>query len=437
MVGGGLSGLACAFALADAGQNVLLLEARPHLGGRTASWLEDGMPVESGFHRFRGIYRALPRLLRDAGIDLATVVRWQNSVELRLPGGARGVFGVAPRHDPRGTLRGVLGNRHLLSLRDKLSLLLLIGAGATACTVRPGALDRHSVADYTRRWRVTERALERAVAPLTRGVFFRAAPDYSAYAFMVPLQFSLRRPMQMRTGVFRGGMTEVMANPLARAIEARGGEVRVSAPVRRLRIEHGAVTGVELDDGPIAAERVVLATALGAAQALLRPLAAAPSLGGLFALGSTPSVTLQIELEGPALAADHPVFAPGSSLICFAEQSRTTFPDAAGRLSVVLSPPERFIRMPHADILEQVIGDAARLGIDLAGRVRRYRVVAVPDDFYAAAPGNDRLRPGQATQVTGLVLAGDYTRQPFLTTMEGAVLAGQRAARVARQLPPE
>lgn len=30
------------------------------------------------------------------------------------------------------------------------------------------------------------------------------------------------------------------------------------------------------------------------------------------------------------------------------------------------------------------------------------------------------------------VLAGDYTRQSFLATMEGAVLSGQEAARLAR-----
>ncbi len=70
VVGAGLSGLACAFQLASAGRRVVVLEAQPHLGGRTASWLADGMPVESGFHRFRGIYRALPALLARAGIAL-------------------------------------------------------------------------------------------------------------------------------------------------------------------------------------------------------------------------------------------------------------------------------------------------------------------------------------------------------------------------------
>jgi 15-cis-phytoene desaturase len=264
-------------------------------------------------------------------------------------------------------------------------------------------------------------------------VFFRPPEDYSAYAFMTPLAFALRRPLAMRTGVFRGGMTAVMADPLAAAIVRRGGLVRAGAPVRRLRLEQGAVTGVELEHDTILAPDVVVATPLRAAQALLQPLAEDPRFASFFALPATPAVTLQIDLDRPALEDDHPVFGPGTSLICFAEESRTAFRGPRGRLSIVLTPPEHFIDMPPEAVLEAVVRDAATLGLDLAGRIQRYRVVAMPGDFYAAAPGHERLRPAQATAVPGLTLAGDYTRQPFLTTMEGAVLAGQRAARVIEQ----
>ena len=51
--------------------------------------------------------------------------------------------------------------------------------------------------------------------------------------------------------------------------------------------------------------------------------------------------------------------------------------------------------------------------------------------FYSLAPGNDHLRPEQETAVPGLALAGDYTRQKYLGTMEGAVVSGERAAEIA------
>ena len=56
IVGAGLAGLAAGHRLARAGHDVVVLEAGPVIGGRTASWLEDGMPVESGLHRFLGVY---------------------------------------------------------------------------------------------------------------------------------------------------------------------------------------------------------------------------------------------------------------------------------------------------------------------------------------------------------------------------------------------
>src|SRR5207245_625802 len=82
-------------------------------------------------------------------------------------------------------------------------------------------------------------------------------------------------------------------------------------------------------------------------------------------------------------------------------------------------------------ILELALEDADRLGLTVRGHVRRYRVVTHTDDFYSLAPGKDHLRPEQTTPVTGLSLAGDYTRQPYVATMEGAVISGRLAAEAA------
>ena len=58
--------------------------------------------------------------------------------------------------------------------------------------------------------------------------------------------------------------------------------------------------------------------------------------------------------------------------------------------------------------------------------------VRLPADFYSLSPGTDALRPPQQTPVAGLTLAGDYTRQEYLGTMEGAVVSGRLAARAVR-----
>jgi uncharacterized protein with NAD-binding domain and iron-sulfur cluster len=50
---------------------------------------------------------------------------------------------------------------------------------------------------------------------------------------------------------------------------------------------------------------------------------------------------------------------------------------------------------------------------------------------FAALPGTDRLRPGPATPVAGLYLAGDWTGTGLPATIESAVRSGNRAADAA------
>jgi 15-cis-phytoene desaturase len=140
-----------------------------------------------------------------------------------------------------------------------------------------------------------------------------------------------------------------------------------------------------------------------------------------------PEVNLQIEFKRPAWPVDHTVFGVGTSLITFTEQSRTTFRNKAGRLSIILTPPNNIIDMADEDIFGIFERDAPKLGIGTAD-VTDYRVIRHPADFYSLSPGMNKLRPQTKTSVQGLFLAGDYVRQSFMATMEGAVITGNNAA---------
>lgn len=60
----------------------------------------------------------------------------------------------------------------------------------------------------------------------------------------------------------------------------------------------------------------------------------------------------------------------------------------------------------------------------------KHAVVRVPRSVYAATPGRNKYRPSQETPISNFVLAGDFTSQKFLGSMEGAILAGKLAAEV-------
>jgi 15-cis-phytoene desaturase len=88
VVGAGLAGLSCALELTSRRRGVLLLEGGRVVGGRTSSWDEDGMLVESGLHRVLGFYAAFPDLLRKAGLNIDDIVCGEDEIELCRTGAA-------------------------------------------------------------------------------------------------------------------------------------------------------------------------------------------------------------------------------------------------------------------------------------------------------------------------------------------------------------
>ena len=60
--------------------------------------------------------------------------------------------------------------------------------------------------------------------------------------------------------------------------------------------------------------------------------------------------------------------------------------------------------------------------------LRKYKVVKTPLSVYKSVPGCQKLRPDQETCISNFFLAGDYTMQRYLASMEGAVLSGKLCA---------
>jgi 15-cis-phytoene desaturase len=435
IIGSGLSGLSAGIELTDMGRRVTMFERWKIAGGRCADWVMDGMRVESGLHRWLGFYKALPQLFERAGLNPDDAVIWEDELEIRLPdGGPQAVLGLAPLHRPLQTAAGFLGNNDLMSPAEKAQLTYMFGSGLIDYAVSRRALDQNTVYDYARKRGVSEEAITNLLIPVTEGIFFLPPERYSAMVLMGLLVPGVKRPHTIRVGAFSGGMTEVMSAPIAEAIVRRGGSIQYDTTVERLAVEEGRVRGVYVNGELIEAAHVVLATSLGAAQPLIRDgLGDHPWFKKMLALPTMPAVTLQIELDEPALPEDHVVFSPKTVLASYAEQSRTTFRDVPGRLSIDMGQPEKFIGQPPETIYAAALADLKRVGIDIEGKVRRYRVVDHPQDFYLLSPGSEALRPPQATPVSGLTLAGDYTRQALFCSMEGAVMSGRRAAKAVER----
>ncbi|HKB08753.1 MAG TPA: hydroxysqualene dehydroxylase HpnE, partial [Candidatus Polarisedimenticolia bacterium] len=254
VVGGGFAGLAAATHLVQEGARLLLLEAKPHLGGRARSWVDSdtGSIVDNGQHLFMGCYRETLRFLERIG----SLDRLHFDARLRVPlldpGGGMSVFALPPL--PAFSLSVVAGLLRYpgLSLRQRLGLLRVgravhRGAGRAPSTE---ALDERSVESWLGALGQGSAALDRLWNPLAIATLNEEPARASAAMFLPVLREVLAGGASgSRLGVARVGLSDLYADPAAQFLRARGSEVRLRAPVRELLVQGRRCTGVLLPNG--------------------------------------------------------------------------------------------------------------------------------------------------------------------------------------------
>ena len=129
VIGAGFAGLSAAAALAGNGARVLVLEARPQLGGRATAFAdrETGELVDNGQHVLFGCYRETLAFLRRVGAD--GNVRVQPSLELVCYDSARNrsVLRCPRLPAPLHLLAGVL-RWPPIPWRERLAVLRVAGS---------------------------------------------------------------------------------------------------------------------------------------------------------------------------------------------------------------------------------------------------------------------------------------------------------------------
>ncbi len=98
-------------------------------------------------------------------------------------------------------------------------------------------------------------------------------------------------------------------------------------------------------------------------------------------------------------------------------------------VELVIAPAAEWFRLSDAELTERVMGEfTERHPSARNAKLLKSTVVRIPQSVYRARPGMDRYRPDQATTVPNFYLCGDYTKQEYMASMEGAVLSGKRVA---------
>ncbi len=449
IVGGGLAGLATAADLAEAGARVTMLEKRAVLGGKVSSWQDaDGDPVESGLHVFFGSYTHLLALMRRVGAF--GHIGWKaHTIYVAQPGGTAATFRFPDLPAPLGGIVAFTGT-DLLTWPEKLTncrALILPWLMSLPMIER---WDRLSYAEWHRRFRIAPGVLHKWWNPIALSMGFLPADEMSARPMTTVFHHFARSTHASQVGVLDGPPSERLHAPIADYITARGG--RILTGVRAAAVEldpQDRVSGVRLEDGRVLqADAYVLAAPLHSTRQLLPDrLRRFPLFDNLWQLKSTPVMNVQLWFDGyiPDLH-DNLYFTADAPFSVFTDLAKTApagFDRHGGSLvSMCVAPAAPLWHETDAAIAELCRAALVRLwpqAGDLA--VRKASVVRIPNSIYRESPGSDRWRPTQTTPIPNLFLAGDYTRQDYMASMEGAVRSGQRAAaavlegqRVARRM---
>lgn len=440
IAGGGLAGLACAKYLAEAGCAVELYEGARQLGGRAATFRdEDGQWVETGLHLFLGVYTEFQRLLREIDRDPARILCWTDEVRVHVADGPRATFGVNPLWSPLETALGVLGNNDLLDPFAKLSLLPLVAPGVLPIHALRDAFDDTTVAGWWRQTGGHPQVLERVLRPFCRAIQFTEPEDFSAYDFLGWIHHvAWALPWNHLAG-YRGAREELIFAPLADWLRARGVVIETGRKLAHVLHDAeggherwGRIGGFAMADGErVEADAYVLAVPAWHLMPLLPPaLRETGYFERIDALPTAPAISVQLWFDRDAVGTGGFTLLSGAPVPVYQDQATNAYPWARGsRVSLILSPADELLGKDDAALIAIALR-ALRASEPMArdANVVKSVVLRHPQHLIRPLPGAMRQRPGQATPVPNLFLAGDWTQQPFFGSQEGAVRGGKAAA---------
>ncbi len=476
IVGAGLAGLAAAVDLVDAGHQVDLYEARPFLGGKVGSWVDDaGNHIEMGLHVFFFNYANLFALMRKVGAIDNLLPKDHTHLFVNTGGDLRELDFRFPLGAPFNGLKAFFTTPQLDWL-DKLRNALALG---TSPIVRglvdyEGAmkvirdLDRISFQQWFLGHGGSEQSIRRMWNPIAYALGFIDCEAISARCMLTIFMMFAARTEASKLNLLKGSPHRWLTGPILEYIEQRGGHLHLRHRVTAIHYEevadavegqpHTRVSGLSLGtpDGEIAveADAYLAACDVPGIQRMIPPAWRRwPLFDNIHRLEAVPVATVQLRYDGwvtelgdsaTAAAArrdlsrpsglDNLLYTADADFSCFADLALTSPEDyrrdgLGSLLQCVLTPGDPWIPrkteeiVAHTDAQVRALFPSAR-ELTLVWS----NVVKLAQSLYREAPGMEPYRPEQRTPVTNFFLAGSYTRQDYIDSMEGATMSGRLAA---------
>jgi squalene-associated FAD-dependent desaturase len=408
VIGGGLAGLAAALDCVDGGAEVVLIEARPTLGGAVQTLPErDGdpsPPPDNGQHIALGCFTEYLRFLDRVG-QMGSVRRLRLELPVVDEAGRVALLGA-------GALT-LLRYRHL-PLGERLRVALV---AQRLGRLEADAHDGETFGQLLRRLGSSEQAIDRFWDVFIRPALNLPAAEASASLGLFTVQTALLADRAASDLVLPvAPLGQIHGDAAGRALADAGATVLTRTRVAAL--EDGAA--VTATGERIVADGFVLAVPPAESAVLLEEPPPA--------LVDSPIVSVHLLFDRPVL--EQPLVALlGSPAHWIFDRGRLTGhrPERGQYLTVVSSGVPDLVTIRGRELVELMRSAIAeRLG---PAELLWSRVSREPQATFAGLPGAAAQRPGPETARPDVVRAGAWTRTGWPATMEGAVRSGRLAAR--------
>ncbi|NDJ23863.1 9,9'-di-cis-zeta-carotene desaturase [Nostoc sp. B(2019)] len=467
IIGAGLAGLATAVDLADAGCEVQIFESRPFVGGKAGSWIDgDGNHVEMGLHVFFGCYYQLFDLMKKVGAIKNLRLKEHRHTFINKGGRTGALDFRFLTGAPFNGLKAFFTTSQL-SLQDKLQNAIALGTSpivrglvdfdGAMKTIRK--LDKISFADWFRSHGGSEGSIKRMWNPIAYALGFIDCNNISARCMLTIFQLFAVRTEASVLRMLEGSPYEYLHKPILEYLEVRGTKVYTRRQVREIQFtgtgEQTHVTGIVVAEGDtvetITADAYVCACDLPGIQRVLpQEWRKWSEFDNIYKLDAVPVATVQLRFDGwvtelydgeqrkqlnQAAGIDNLLYTADADFSCFADLALTSPADyyrqeQGSLLQLVLTPGDPFIKQSNEAIAQHVLKQVHELFPSSRElNMTWYSVVKLAQSLYREAPGMDVYRPNQKTPVNNFFLAGSYTQQDYIDSMEGATISGRRAAR--------
>ncbi len=435
VVGGGFAGLSAATALSEQGKKVLLLEKKPHLGGRAYSFIDSktGHEIDNGQHLFIGAYAETRQFL--ARIGSSPLLRFEEKINLHFKdssGKSDHLSAPSLFSAPIDFAWGVF-NLKGLSLKEKIS------AGKVFQEIKKfkvnpdysGKIERLTVRQWLESLGQSLSIQKRLWEPLAIGILNENAQTASALGLAQALEKILSGTPKnaSRLGYSQVGLSSLYAKQAENYIQKRQGLVLYSSKISSIIYQDGRACGVVCDDGRTFQGLHILLTL---PPWDLKRLNVPDYLKtGLESFATSPIIGLSLWLDRPITPNQATGLINTQFHWAFNKNLIWDLPGKTQYLALVISAAHAELKKEPQEILEIAKKELTVFPEFKKAKIIHWRLIKEPFATPSPKPGLEEMRPFPGEVSPGLIIAGDWTRTGLPATIESAVLSGHKAAQIA------